>query len=48
MFCKEMSFTDEIVSAFPERNPLPGVLRQALQLALLHKSVRTATKLGQG
>jgi hypothetical protein len=31
MFCKEMSFTDEIVSAFPERNPLPGHL-------VIHKS----------
>jgi hypothetical protein len=28
---KEMSFTDEMAAAFPERNPLPKTLRQALE-----------------
>ena len=31
MACKEMSFTDEIATAFPEWNPLPEVLWQALE-----------------
>ncbi|WP_157201762.1 hypothetical protein [Massilia sp. Root335] len=41
MFYKEMSFTDEMASSFPERNPLPGVLRQALQFMEEHGCVRT-------
>lgn len=36
-----MNFTDEIAAKFPDRNPLPEVLRQALQFMEDHGCVRT-------
>ncbi|NHZ63981.1 hypothetical protein [Massilia genomosp. 1] len=36
-----MKFTDEMAAAFPKRNPLPEVLRQALQFMEEHGCVRT-------
>ena len=39
--CKDMNFTDEIAAAFPHRNPLPAILRQALQFMEDHGCVRT-------
>lgn len=36
-----MKFTDDMAAAFPKRNPLPGVLRQALHFLEEHGCVRT-------